>query len=45
MYLNDSLLGSGRARSKNARIFYFKNDPTHECGKAEMMDKIAKDKK
>lgn len=36
--------GSGRARCKNAKIFYFKNDPFLECAKANKMDMIAKDK-
>lgn len=37
--------GSGRARCKHAKIFYFKNDPLLECSRAHTMDAIAKDKR
>jgi hypothetical protein len=37
--------GSGRARNKNARVYYFKNDPLLECAKALALDSIAKDRR
>jgi hypothetical protein len=36
-------IGSGRARCKNAKIFYFKNDPNDEKVRERNMDTIAKD--
>lgn len=34
--------GSGRARCHNAEIYYFENDPTQECLKAEDMEAVAR---
>lgn len=37
------LQGSGRARHRDARIFYFDNEPTHEVAQAERMKQAAGD--
>eukprot|EP01041_Mallomonas_annulata_P010221 gene10221-21311_t len=35
--------GSGRARCANAEIFYFENNPTVECLKSDMLERVARD--
>jgi ERCC4-related helicase len=34
--------GSGRARCRDARVYYFKNDPVLECAKAKTLQDIAR---